>query len=77
MGVKSMERGYQQGICEADACRSELVSLPDDAARICFLRRHRRKLMTALHEMQEKLSCIDYMIYELERKKKGGGSDES
>ena len=77
MGVKSMERGYQQGIREADACRCELSSLPDDAARICFLRRHRRKLMTALHEMQEKLSCIDYMIYELERKKKGGGSDES
>ena len=75
MDVKSMERGCHQGISEADACRSELVSLPDDAARICF--RHRRKLMTALHEMQEKLSCIDYMIYELERKKKGGGSDES
>ena len=77
MGVKSMERGYQQGICEADACRSELVSFPDDVARICFLRRHRRKLMAALHEVQEKLSCIDYMIYELERKQKGGGSDES
>ena len=77
MGVKSMERGYQQGICEADACRSELSSLPDDAARICFLKRPRRKLMTALHDMQEKLSCIDYMIYELERKQKGGGSDES
>ncbi len=33
--------------------------------------------MTALHEAQEKLSCIDYMIYELERKQKEGGSDES
>ena len=33
--------------------------------------------MAALHEAQEKLSCIDYMIYELERKQKGDGSDES
>ena len=62
MGVKSMERGYQQGICEADACRCELSSLPDDAARICFLKRHRRKLMTALHEMQEKLSGFYTLI---------------
>lgn len=76
-GFEINEPGYQQGICEADACRCELSSLPDDAARICFLKRHRRKLMAALHEAQEKLSCIDYMIYELERKQKGGGSDES
>lgn len=72
MGVKSMERGYQQGICEADACRCELLSLPDDAARSCFL-----KLMADLHEAQEKLSCIDYMIYEIERRQKECGSDES
>ena len=71
------EKEYLQGVCEADACQCELAALPDDAARICFLRRHRRKLMAALHEAQEKLSCIDYMIYELERKQKGGGSDES
>ena len=35
MDVKSMERGCHQGISEADACRCELSSLPDDAARIC------------------------------------------
>lgn len=72
-----MKKEYLQGVCEADACQCELAALPDDAARICVLRRHRRKLMAALHEAQEKLSCIDYMIYELERKQKGGGSDES
>ena len=77
MDVKSMERGCHQGISEADACRCELSSLPDDAARICFLKRHRRKLMAALHEAQEKLSCIDYMIYEIERRQKECGPDES
>ena len=66
-----MERRYQQGIYEADACRCELSSLPDDAARSCFLKRHRRKLLTSLHEAQERLSCIDYMLYELEQKERG------
>lgn len=77
MGVKSMERRYQQGIYEADACRCELSSLPDDAARICFLKRHRRKLLASLHEAQERLSCIDYMLYEMEQKQKECGADET
>ena len=72
-----MERRYQQGIYEANACRCELSSLPDDAARICFLKRHRRKLLTSLHEAQERLSCIDYMLYELEQKQKECGADET
>lgn len=54
-----------------DTCQRELAALPDDAARICFLKRHRRRLMDELHMAQEKLSCIDYMIYELEQKKIG------
>ena len=52
-----------------DVCQRELAALPDDAARLCFLRRHRRRLMESLHAAQEKLSCIDYMIYELEKKR--------
>ena len=54
---------------EADICQRELAALPDDAARLCFLRRHRRRLMDDLHVAQEKLACIDYMIYELEQKR--------
>lgn len=52
-----------------DVCQCELAALPDDAVRICFLKRHRRRLMESLHAAQEKLSCIDYMIYELEQKR--------
>lgn len=54
---------------EADVCQRELAALPDDDARICFLKRHRRRLMDDLHVAQEKLACIDYMIYELEQKR--------
>lgn len=54
---------------EADVCQRELAALPDDAARLCFLKRHRRRLMDDLHVAQEKLACIDYMIYGLEQKR--------
>ena len=54
---------------EADVCQRELAALPDDAARLCFLKRHRRRLMDDRHVAQEKLACIDYMIYELEQKR--------
>mgnify|MGYP000173043362 CR=1 FL=1 len=54
---------------EADVCQRKLAALPDDAARLCFLKRHRRRLMDDLHVAQEKLACIDYMIYELEQKR--------
>lgn len=54
---------------EADVCQRELAALPDDAARLCFLKRDRRRLMDDLHVAQEKLACIDYMIYELEQKR--------
>ena len=37
--------------------------------RLCFLKRYRRRLMDDLHVAQEKLACIDYMIYELEQKR--------
>lgn len=54
---------------EEDVCQRELAALPDDAARLCFLKRYRRRLMDDLHVAQEKLACIDYMIYELEQKR--------
>ena len=59
----------EQDRFDPDVCQCELAALPDDAARLCFLRRHRRRLMDDLHVAQEKLACIDYMIYELEKKR--------
>lgn len=66
-----MGRERFQEMYDADACQSKLAVLPDDAARICFLKRQRRRLMDSLHELQEKLSCLDYMIYGFEQRQKG------
>ena len=40
----------------------------NDAVRV--LRRHRCELMDALHESQEKVDRLDYLLYELERTEK-------
>ena len=53
------------------ACQAECDALPDEAARLCYLKRHRRRLVDELHRQQEKLSCLDYMIFELEQRGKG------
>mgnify|MGYP000319289874 CR=1 FL=1 len=46
-------------------------TMPYDEARLCYLKRHRRHLVETLHQQQEKLSCLDYMIFTLERHSKG------
>ncbi len=52
-------------------CQAEYDALPDDEARLCYLKRHRRRLVETLHQQQEKLSCLDYMIFKLEQNSKG------
>ena len=34
-----------------------------------FLSAHRVKLLDQIHESQEKLDCLDYLIYQIEHKK--------
>ena len=52
-------------------CQKEYDALSDNEARLCYLKRHRRHLIETLHQQQEKLSCLDYMIFELEQDSKG------
>ncbi len=63
----------QEGIrgvgCEAACCR-EYEALDSDGARLTFLQRHRRTMVERLHQLQEKLTRLDYMIYQLEQGQK-------
>lgn len=52
-------------------CQAEYEALPDDEACLCYLKRYRRHLVENLHQQQEKLSCLDYMIFTLEQHSKG------
>ncbi len=50
-------------------CSAELIELygsaASDCARICLLKRHRRELLDDIHSGQQKLECLDYLIYRL------------
>lgn len=65
-----MHEGLLDAGCSA-ACQAEYDALPNDEAHLCYLQRHRRHLVAGLHRQQEKLACLDYMIYELEKNVKG------
>ena len=43
----------------------------------CFLSAHRLKLLDQVHESQEKLDCLDYLIYSMKKNKKGGNGSIS
>ena len=50
-------------------CSAELIepygSAASDCARICLLKRHRRELLDDIRSGQQKLECLDYLIYRL------------
>ncbi len=35
--------------------------------KVCCLRRYRKDLLTRLHQQQDKLGCLDYLIFKLEK----------
>lgn len=53
-------------------CSEEFIGLygsaASDCARICLLKRHRRELLDDIHSGQQKLECLDYLIYRLRSK---------
>ena len=50
-------------------CSEEFIALygsaASDCARICLLKRHRHELLDDIHAGQQKLECLDYLIYRL------------
>ena len=62
-------------------CSAELIELygsaASDCARICLLKRHRRELLDDIHSGQQKLECLDYLIYRLRSTSTGCCSNRS
>ena len=50
-------------------CSDELIeqytSAASGCARICLLKQYRRELLGSIHAEQNKLECLDYLIYQL------------
>lgn len=63
-----MDGNIIDGLHDA-GCSEDLIELyssaVSDCARICLLKRYRRELLNDIHAGQQKLECLDYLIYRL------------
>ena len=66
-----MDDNIIDGLRDA-GCSEDLIELygsaASDCARICLLKRHRREMLDDIHSGQQKLECLDYLIYRLRSK---------
>lgn len=57
--------------CGCDAVQTEeFLALKENCCKescIRYLKRHRKCLMEQIHQMSEKVDCVDYLIRELEK----------
>ena len=49
----------EQCVCEKPGVRQQQIEL---------LRKHRRELLDELHGCQDKIDCLDYLLYQLKEK---------
>lgn len=75
-----MDDNIIDGLRDA-GCSEEFIELygtaASDCARICLLKRHRRELLNDIHAGQQKLECLDYLIYRLRNTSTGCCSSRS
>lgn len=45
----------------------DFSNLSTPREKVCCLRRYRKCVLTALHAQQDKLGCLDYLIFKLEQ----------
>ena len=75
-----MDDNIINGLRDA-GCSEELIeqygAAASDCARICLLKRRRRELLNDIHARQQKLECLDYLIYRLRSASTGCCSSRS
>lgn len=52
----------EQCVCEKPGVRQQQIEL------LCKHRKHRRELLDELHGCQDKIDCLDYLLYQLKEK---------
>jgi hypothetical protein len=62
-----LDAGCDEAAAEQILCQLEGQELRDC---LCRLSRHRRGLLEQVHCWERKIECLDYLVYELERKQK-------
>lgn len=69
---EAMEQNLRDAGCD-EACICEFMedmSQNREAEGMKVLRRHRSKLLNAMHQEQKRIDCLDYLIYQMRKAKK-------
>lgn len=59
--------------CDEETISSyiDCCACQDDHHQMSLLKKHRCCLLNNIHEDQKRIDCLDYLIYQIEKEKKG------
>lgn len=60
--------------CDAELTRQfmSLIEQGREKEGLSLLARHRKNLLEHCHMAEKKIDCLDYLVYQMEQKAKGG-----
>lgn len=60
--AKAVQRNLVDAGCSAE--ETELFLRSGREQQLCFLSKHRKKLLELVHRDQHRLECLDYLLYQ-------------
>ena len=57
--------------CTEEAAATLLADAQDDRRLLELLARHRAELLDEVHRSEKKIDCLDYLVYQLEKRRAG------
>lgn len=67
--MKLMQELKEAGLGKQTACAvMEKLESGDMESAMALLDAHREKLLTRFHKSQECIDCVDYLVYQLQKK---------
>ena len=68
---ETIEQNLRDAGCDESCIREfmEDISQSKEAEGMKVLRKHRSKLLDAMHREQKRIDCLDYLIYQMQKSK--------
>ena len=70
---EAIEQNLRDAGCDESCIREfmEDMSQSKETEGMKVLRKHRSKLLDAMHREQKRIDCLDYLIYQMQKSKAG------
>lgn len=69
---EAIEQNLRDAGCDEECIRQFMADLDEKREQegLKLLRKHRSKLLDAMHREQKRIDCLDYLVYEMQRANK-------